>query len=81
MNKTGGTCAVLEIWRGVARSGVKTMKAPAQTRRLLLSGGYEQHRLTSYGVGQVSNRIVLGDEKWMWAKHLGKMGAKRAASR
>jgi hypothetical protein len=77
----GGTCAVLEKWRGVARPDVKTMKAPAQTRRPLLSGGYEQHRLTSYGVGHVSNRIVLRDEKWMCAKHFGKMCATPAAFR
>jgi hypothetical protein len=53
-----------------------TRRAPTQNiRRPLLSGGYEQHRLTSYGVGHVSNRIVLGDEKWARAKHRGEIGA------
>ena len=42
--------------------GAMTMRASAQIRRPLLPGGQQQHRLALYGVGQVSNRIVLGDE-------------------
>ena len=53
-----------------------TRRAPTQnTRRPLMSGGYEQHLLTSYGVGQSAIELSWGMENECAPKIAANIGA------